>query len=171
MVKPNFFEYFHSVRRSVLAALLLGGSCLTSLAAEHNFLTIIFNDGSMQSYVLSERPKVTFDTKSLFVKSPDVNDTYTLSDVHKFVFSDDDQTAIASVVKGECRVTFVDGSNVVVEGLNPGCAVRVFDISGKMLSGTVAGADGRASVSLEAQLSGVYVVGVEGGKSFKLVKH
>ena len=103
--------------------------------------------------------------------SEDVKDEYVLADVRKFVFDKGDITAIAAVKDGECRLTFVDGTTVEVEGIGAVTAVRLYDVAGKSIAATKADANGKAVVSLASCQNGVYVVSVEGGKSYKVIKN
>lgn len=155
--------------RMLSAMLLLFCTTISAAAADNTMLTVILTDGTQQSYVLADRPRVTFDESQMHIDAAQLSDTYAISAVKKFVFADD-ATAIADVVAGEQRLTFVDGKNVLLEGLAPGTTVALYDLSGHTLATTQVGAEGKASVSIEQQKAGVYVVGVAGGKSFKLLK-
>lgn len=160
-----------AMRRGIASMLLICGMCQPALAEEQSLLTLLFNDGHKQSYVLASRPKVTFDASTLYVASEDVKDEYVLADVSKFVFDKGDITAIAAVKDGECRLTFVDGTTVEVEGIGAATAVRLYDVAGKSIAATKADANGKAVVSLASCQNGVYVVSVEGGKSYKVIKN
>lgn len=160
-----------AMRRGIASMLLICGMCQPALAEEQSLLTLLFNDGHKQSYVLASRPKVTFDASTLYVASEDVKDEYVLADVSKFVFDKGDITAIAAVKDGECRLTFVDGTTVEVEGIGAATAVRLYDVAGKNIAATKADANGKAVVSLASCQNGVYVVSVEGGKSYKVIKN
>ena len=79
-----------AMRRGIASMLLICGMCQPALAEEQSLLTLLFNDGHKQSYVLASRPKVTFDASTLYVASEDVKDEYVLADVRKFVFDKGD---------------------------------------------------------------------------------
>lgn len=160
-----------TLRRGIASLLLICGMCQPALAEGESKLTLLFKDGHKQSYVLATRPKVTFDDSKLYVASNDVSDEYVLADVNKFVFDDIKETAIAEVKDGECRLTFVDGTTVVVEGIGASKAVSLYDVAGKSLAATKADASGKAVVSLASCQPGVYVVSVEGGKAYKVIKN
>lgn len=61
-----------AMRRGIASMLLICGMCQPALAEEQSLLTLLFNDGHKQSYVLASRPKVTFDASTLYVASEDV---------------------------------------------------------------------------------------------------
>lgn len=157
-------------RRLVAATLLAVGASLSAMAAEQNLLVLIFHDGHKQSYVLADRPKVTFEGSTLHVDASAVSDTYTVAEVNKFVFDKGDATAIAPVSAGETRLTLTDGVHATLEGLTPGTAVRVYDLSGHTFQSAAADADGKAHVSLSGLQGGVYVISTADGKSYKILK-
>lgn len=166
----TIWKSFQKCSRSLAVALMLAGSSLYANAVEQTFLTIIFQDGTKQSYTLNDRPKVTFDKKTLFVKAQEVENSYELKNVNKFVFTPTSETGVSKVAANEYRFTFTDGVNVVLEGHTSGTAVRVCDITGKTVVRTAADAEGRAVVSLEGLGNGIYVVSTADGKSYKVTK-
>lgn len=161
---------FLGIKRTLVAALLCGASCLVTQAEEENILTLVFGDGTRLSYVLADRPKVTFDDTRLYVNASAVADDYDLSTVHKFLFGKGEPTSIAAVSAGESRLTYVDGEHARLSGLKSGSKVSLFDASGSCLGVVRADAEGTADVSLAGCKSGVYVVSVDGGRSFKILK-
>ena len=168
-ISTRIRQFLHGSRALALAT-LLAVVCLPALAEEKTMLVVILQNGQQQSYVFADRPKVTFDATNLYITSAAIEDSYEMSKVVKFVFEKGDATAIAPVVVGENRITFVDGEHVVLEGLAPATAVSLLDLGGHLLGKTAADASGSASVTLSGQPSGVYIVGVAGGKSYKIVK-
>ncbi len=170
MMKPSFCNLLLKFKRAMMLIVLLGCSCMLSFAEEQNILTLVFNDGHKQTYVLADKPKVTFDATTLYVKALEVVDEYAMSDVHKFTFDKGEPDAIAAVAADECRLTYVDGRTVSLEGLTAGCAVRLFDTAGCAVAAAKADAAGFAELSLDGRQAGVYVLHVEGGRSFKLVR-
>ena len=158
------------MKRALVATLLCGASCLVSHADEQNLLTLVFGDGTRFSYVLADRPKVTFDDTKLYVDAAEVADSYDLATVHKFLFDKREATSIAVVGKGESRLTYVDGENVVLSGLESGVRVSLFGTFGVCLGTVRADAEGSARFSLAGRDTGVYIVSVEGGRSFKVFK-
>ena len=157
-------------RRSTLAAMLLCCPALSSFAVEQNLLTIVFHDGNKQSYVLIDRPKVTFDAKTLYVTGTDISDNYQIGDVDKFVFDKGNPTDIRAVDENELRLSFTDGSTVSLEGVEPGTKVGLYDVAGAKLSTKAASANGRAIVNLADKRPGVYVISVGNSRTFKVTK-
>lgn len=156
--------------RSLAVALAIAGSSLSAFAAEQHLLTIIFHDGHKCSYALTDRPKVTFDSNTLYVKAKSVENDFVLKDVNKFVFTEGTPTQIAAVEANEFRFSFTDGENVVLEGHAAGTAVRLYDTAGKAVGTTNADSEGRATVSLAGLQGGIYVINTADGKTYKVIK-
>lgn len=170
MKKLVFSSAVLGMKRALVAVLLCGASCLVSYADEQNILTLVFGDGTRLSYVLADRPKVTFDDTRLYVNAAAVDDDYELASVHKFLFGKGEPTSIAGVSAGESRLTYVDGENVGLSGLASGANVSLFDASGACLGVVRADNNGNACFSLAGRKAGVYVVAIEGSRSFKILK-
>lgn len=167
----TFWKQLRRCSRSLAVAMAFAGSSLSAFAAEQQYLTIIFQDGSKQSYTLNDRPKVTFNNTTLFVKAQEVENDFVLKDVHKFVFTDTSETGISNVSENEFRFSFTDGENVVLEGHAADTAVRLYDTAGKAVRTASADAEGRATVSLAGLQAGVYVINTADGKTYKVIKH
>lgn len=156
--------------RTMIATFLLSASVLSASAVTQNLLTIVFNDGQKQSYVLAEKPKVTFDASSLYVNATEVSDTYTLADVHKFVFEQGEPAAIPEISADECRLTFIDGANILLQGHKAGSSVRVIDTAGHILLFTATDDAGCVNISIADFRVGVYIIATSDGKSYKIMK-
>ena len=163
--------HFARLRRLVLAmALCLFGSVAT-FANDYNVLIIQFADGTTQSYVLETRPKVTFDSRNLYVQSPYVDDTYEYGNVKKFVFETHALSGIQAVKGGECRLTLIGGNSATVSGLEAGLAAMLCDTAGRKVQATKADAAGTVSFNLQGLPVGTYIISLSSGKSFKILKH
>lgn len=156
--------------RSLAVALAIAGFSLSVSAEEQQLLTIIFHDGHKCSYALNDRPKVTFDSNTLYVKATSVENDYVLTDVNKFIFTEGTPTKLAAVTAGEFRFSFTDGKNIVLEGHAAGTAVRIFDTTGKAVGATTANGEGRATINMDSLKKGIYVINTADGKTYKVIK-
>lgn len=171
MKKSTLMKSLSKCNHSFAVALALAGSLLSASATEQHLLTIIFHDGHKCSYALVDRPKVTFDSNTLYVKAESMEDDFVLKDVNKFVFTTGTPTSIASVDANEYRFSFTDGENVVLEGHAAGTTVRLYDTAGKSVGTTKADSDGRATISLAGLPAGIYVISTADGTTYKVIKH
>ena len=171
MKNSTLLKSLSKCNRSFAVALAFAGSLLSASATEQHLLTIIFHDGHKCSYALTDRPKVTFDSNTLYVKAKSMENDFALKDVNKFVFATGTPTSIAAVDTNEYRFSFTDGENVVLEGYDAGTAVRLYDTTGKTIATTKADNDGRATISLAELPTGVYVISTAKGTTYKVIKH
>lgn len=156
--------------RAMVIALMLLGTGLTALASQQEMLKVIFKNGQHQSYLLSDRPKVTFDGSTMFIQSPSLQATHKIADVHKFVFEAADPASVPTVDKNECRLTFIDGTNVILEGHHAGTQVVVTDINGRAVKTLTTDSSGNARIDISDLIPGVYIITTGDGKSYKIMK-
>ena len=164
-------QHYVQLRHLVLtlALCLFGGAA--AFANDYNVLIIQFVDGTTQSYVLETRPKVTFDSRNLYVQSPYVDDKYEYENVKKFVFETHDLSGIQTVKGGECRLTLIGGNSATVSGLEAGLAAMLCDTAGRKVQATKADAAGSVTFNLQGLPVGAYIIALSNGKSFKILKH
>ena len=160
----------HILQICLLAILCFFGS-LTAHAGDYNVLVIQFADGTTQSYVLEERPNVTFDATKLYVRSKYVDDVHEYQNVKKFVFETHDLTGIKNVQKDECRLTFIGGNMATVSGLPAGLSAMLCDTAGRNVLKAKADAAGSVTFNLQSLPTGAYIIALSNGKSFKILKH
>ena len=141
----------------------------SAVASGSSALTIHVTDGSKVTFLLSERPAVTFSDGYLLITSDDADASYPLSDVIKFTFGDidDEDTGIDSLPVDETTFGY-DGGAIVVTGLNSGSTAKVYTIGGMMVHSESI-SDGSWTYSLSSLSSGIYIININ-GKSFKISK-
>ena len=138
-------------------------------ASSPSALTVHVKDGSKVTFLLSERPAVTFSDGYLLITSDDADASYPLSDVVKFTFGDVDEenTGIDSLPVDETTFGY-DGGAIVVTGLKPGSTAKVYTIGGMMVHSESI-SDGSWTYPLSSLSSGIYIININ-GKSFKISK-
>lgn len=174
MTKKNILHYTKqgiSLKHFALAMVLCLFGGLAAHAEDYNVLVIQFADGTMQSYVLETRPKVTFDATKLYVKSQYVDDVYEYQKVQKFIFETHDISEIQVVRENECRLAFIGGNAVTVSGLAAGCTATLCDTAGRRVQKTKADDAGSVTFNLQSLPTGAYIIALSNGKSFKILKH
>ena len=154
----------------LLAILCFFGS-LTAHAGDYNVLVIQFADGTTQSYVLEERPKVTFDATKIYVRSKYVDDVHEYQNVKKFVFETHDLSGIKNVKKDECRLTLIGGTTATVLGLPANLTATLCDTAGRNVLKAKADVAGSVTFNLQGLPAGAYIIALSNGKSFKILKH
>ena len=124
-------------------------ACQTLAFADGSALLITFTDGTTASYVLSEKPRVTFGQGTLLITSATVS---------RFTFVDAAELGIGPLTEGSMAFEY-DGTTVRMAG----APIEVFTTGGTLL------VRGTGSVSLSGQPSGIYVVR-SGRHTVKVVK-
>ena len=128
-------------------------------ASAAKYMTLVFADGSEQSWLLSAEPDVTIDTKMLHVQfsNPQAGLTdleFNKQNVKKYFFSDE-ATDVESVADTQTDMN-VQGNRIVVRGAKG--AVGVFRTDGTQVQ-TVVKTDGDTVViELDNLANGTYIV-------------
>lgn len=143
--------------KKLLLPLLLLHVALVASAAD-TALKVLLTDGNSATYMLSDKPKVTFTGEDMNIVSSSASTSYQRSTVASVTFVDA-ESAIGDIRAKAVTYRYA-GSRFEAEG----CDITVYSITGAtMLRGT-------DSVSLEHLEPGVYVVKA-GNQSIKIRKH
>ncbi len=146
-----------------------------TMTATHDgdVLKIIFNDGTYIGVLLKNRPVITFTTDSLVLDADDfqmaVPKSYT--DIEKIVFEDNAITGIEQPTADNhgLQITYLDGENVVISGVNDKMPWRVYGLDGKQYQVNANLAGNMLTISLSSLVNGVYIIRID-NYSFKIRK-
>lgn len=156
------------VRGSVVAAVFACCVAPSAMAEESKEGLVIYKySGEKVSYILEERPVVTFVNDKLHVETSSVSADHDLTDVDKFSF-ENVLTGIESITEGLCRI-YVNNNEVILQGFKPGCTVTMTDMEGRVVVNQVVGGTGEAVIHTGDLGVGVFVVATSDGKTFKLM--
>lgn len=133
-------------------------ACQTLAFADGSALLITFTDGTTASYVLSEKPRVTFGQGTLLITSAGASAEYERATISRFTFVDAAELGIGPLTEGSMVFEY-DGTTVRMAG----APIEVFTTGGTLI------VRGTGSVSLSSQPSGIYVVR-SGRHTVKVVK-
>lgn len=125
--------------------------CLT--ASAQNALVLETNDGKTYSYVLAEKPRLTFNETEMLIASADASASFTRTDIKNFRF-EDVADAIKDVKADGQRMSYLHGV-VTVDGTDK---VILYDISGRQIMAKKAAGNGSVTIDLNNQPSGTYIV-------------
>lgn len=153
----------------VLPVAFAVGCCLSAAAESKDALVVTFVDNSSQIFILEDTPKVTFNDASMHIASLQLEEDYNVADVKTFTFDTVETNAVAALHANETRLTFIDGKNVLIEGLTANEQVRIYDVNGRQLRQTVANNSGSASVSVADLNAGVYIISAL-HNNYKIIK-
>ena len=129
-----------------------------------NALVLETNDGETYSYVLANKPQLTFNATEMLISSDDASASFTRTDIKNFRF-EEVANAIKDVKADGQRMSYLHGV-VTVDGTDK---VILYDISGRQILSKRA-ADGESvTIDLNNQPSGTYIV--RSGKQSLKVKN
>lgn len=140
---------------------------MMSINAAPTHLTVELKEGSKYSFLLSDKPVITFESAALVVNGNEET-SYSIEGVKNFHFTEGDQSKAETLSAGDISVVCLDNSTIKILNLEKSSKVMVVNASGVVMSSVAADGEGEATVSLP-QAKGVYVVSVA-GKAFKVIK-
>ncbi len=144
------------MRKFLLSIMML--ACQTLAFADGSALLITFNDGTTTSYVLSEKPRVTFSEGNMLIQASDASAQYARADVSRFTFVDAGEASIKNLKQGSIAFEYHD--NIIRLA---GAQIEVFATNGTLVK------KGSGNVSLEDLSDGVYAVKFK-NQTIKVIK-
>lgn len=140
-----------------MAVLLLFTAVAAFGSGLPNTLVIKLRSGETANYLLTDKPKLTFEAARLVIKSDSYEVAYELSQLDRYYFSTTGTDGIGvSDVAGQAMDR--NGDLLSFSGLKAGAEVAVYSAAGVAVAGAKAGSDGCAVISLSDMPGGVYVV-------------
>lgn len=146
------------------AALILG---MTQISAVPTHLTVELKAGSKYSFLLADKPVITFSSGDLVVNE-ESETSYSIEGVKNFHFTEGDLSATENLPKEAIRIISIDDATIKVENIGKESVVTLVNVSGALVSSKKADSEGTATIALP-QSKGVYIL-TAAGKSFKIIK-
>lgn len=163
-----------TLRKRLLLSLLAITSMSSAIAEDESFvMRIRLTDGSVDEYIVADRPTVSLREGKVYVVSASVSAEYSNSDIDEYTFSNATESAIKDVETdspAQLSVKYVDGNTVEVRGVKSNKPIHVFSIDGKMQESRVDRLEDGATVSLVNLAAGTYIINIGGEKSVKVIK-
>lgn len=133
-------------------------------------LIVLTKDKAEHHFALSNKPKVTFEGKSLKVtcSKASASATFNLADVIRFTYKKVDPTGIDELIEDPTTLNFDDGV-LVISNLKANATVGVYTLDGKPVKQLKAAHTGTFRLNLSELPSGVYVVKA-GTITYKIAK-
>lgn len=155
------------MRLCALFLILLWGT-LSSFADESTVLVIYERGGGSVSFLVDDRPMLSFSDDCLLVTSDSVEVSYPLSDVWKYTYEQTAGSSAISDVSYEGTSFSIDGGLIVFSGLNGSNILRVYTLGGLLLEDTTV-STASYTYSLSSLSAGVYIISMN-GMAFKILK-
>lgn len=151
--------------KKIITLCFLGVSMLAN--AEITHVTVELKEGGKYSFLLAEKPVITFKGADLVVND-NAATSYALSDVKNYHFTESDETKVEAVANAEIRIVNLNEQTIEVQNSEASVKVNLIAANSAVLSTTTTDANGKATINLP-QTKGVYIVTV-GNKSFKVIR-
>lgn len=137
-------------------------------------VTFLFANGQKVSFAFASKPQIAVTADGLSVSSSSTSAvSYLFADVQKFYFEDDISTAISQVKDDASAQSpvfhYVDGI-VAVSGMSAGERLTVVALNGNHVNAAKADGEGKASVDISGAPTGIYIISIGSGVSFKILK-
>ena len=138
-------------------------------AEEQTALILQLNDGTTNTFFLSDKPLVTMPGDSVSVVSNHVNVSYDRKEVKKFYFTQADPDGIGQIIEDSFVFNFSDDNTIYVQGLKENTSVFITSLDGKNTAQLKCDASGNITILMSDYPDGVYVITI-GNKKIKIKK-
>lgn len=146
----------------------LAFTCLTlGIYAGSSCLVVEMKDGKSVSFVLSEKPVLTFENRNLVINK-DSETSYSFENIKNYHFSKDVETAANMFSSETLKVVWVDNQTLEVQNAKPSSLITLTAINGSVVSKSNADGAGMATVRVPNN-AGIYVLSAE-NQSFKIIR-
>ena len=135
---------------------------------ERKYLVVETKDHVKTTYMLSDKPQVTFEGNNLHIVSEKADATYNLLDVLNFTYETQSVTGVSELREEPATIDYNNGE-LVVSGLKANDAVSIYAMDGKLVQQQTASRGGTFRLSLSSLPQGVYIVKV-GNITYKIMK-
>ncbi len=143
-----------------------------SLKAETTKILVVeMKDNSTVEFVLNENPIVKFLSESITIATSTLNGQYEYDKVRNLHFEEKDLSGIKSTKLSEntLRIIYNGTNSYTVVGLKATDKIMLYNLSGQKL-GEKTATEGSATLSLQDQAAGTYIINIAGKHSFKVIK-
>ena len=156
----------------LLVALCLGASSIQAEDIDY-VMKISLSDGTVDKYLVDDRPRVILGDKFVRVVAEDISVEYEVQSVVSYTF-EDILTGIEDVKDDgdEAGITFkyLDGETVSISGLNEDDKIAVYSLSGSKIVADIERSEDAADISLRNLDAGTYIITINNSKSIKVFR-
>lgn len=156
------------MKKLLFLLLLLLALPIGMLADNQNTLIVKTKDGAQTTFVLQDKPRVTFEGTDLKVVSDKETVAFALADVLRFEYVKKDALGIDEDVVDPTGVSY-QGGVLVISQLRQGASVAVYTLDGKLLRQLTASHSGTYRLNLSELPTGLYLVKAD-NVTYKITK-
>ena len=147
--------------KKILLTFMLFSFAATMFANGKDVLSVLMKDGTSVYFLLAEKPYITFQNDEMKIVSDTDEALVKRTLVERFEFVNEIPAGIEDVDEQDeqLRANFkLDGDAVYITGLASGSKVVLYAMDGRVVTTSVAAADGCVTLSLNTLPSGIYIV-------------
>ena len=147
--------------KKILLTFMLFSFAATMFANGKDVLSVLMKDGTSVYFLLAEKPYITFQNDEMKIVSDTDEALVKRTLVERFEFVNEIPAGIEDVEEQDeqLRANFkLDGDAVYITGLASGRKVVLYAMDGRVVTTSVAAADGCVTLSLNTLPSGIYIV-------------
>ena len=156
------------MKKLQLLLLMLLALPIGMLADSQNTLVVKLKNGAETTFILKDKPNVTFEGTNLKVASDKETVTFALSDVLRFTYVKKDASGIDEAVADPTKVSF-ENDVLVISLLKQGASVNIYSLDGKLLRQLKATHSGTYRLNLSELSKGLYLVKAD-NVTYKIMK-
>ena len=156
------------MKKLLFLLILLLALPIGMLADNQNTLIVKTKDGAQTTFVLQDKPRVTFEGTDLKVVSEKETVAFALADVLRFEYVKKDALGIDEDVVDPTGVSY-QGGVLVISQLRQGASVAVYALDGKLLRQLTASHSGTYRLNLSELPTGLYLVKAD-NVTYKITK-
>ena len=156
------------IKKYILFPLFLAFCLITKAEDNQTNLVVWVKDGTKVTYLLAEKPKVTFAENDLVITSKGVVANYSLETIARITYEDNTYTDVNKLQTDE-SVFKLDGEFLLFHNLKANSTISFYTPNGILVFKKIVGQNGEYVFPLSNLNTGVNVINVN-GKSFKIVK-
>lgn len=158
------------MRNQLFVILLILFSSVSVKATETvKAILLELKDGSIVTYTLSEEPVLSIEDESIIISTSKVSSEYARSNVQEFRF-EDVVNNLSSIKEGEIRILKMDENEIVISGIKCNDVCEMFELGGRRTLTNANSYNEITQINIGSLDKGVYVVKINGNKTFKFIK-
>ena len=152
--------------KRLFTVLLLLFALKASATVNNRTLVVELCDGNTASFLLADKPKITFTAQLMCIVSESLSMDFDRSDIRKYRFINDDvTTSVKTSSKADAKVAV---NTLLLNGVDEGTTIVIYNANGMIVKQTVA-VDGNCTISLDSLATGAYIVTFN-NTTFKFLK-
>lgn len=152
----------------ILVYLLLLCTAINTKAEGVMALVLSTNDGNDATFILSEKPEITFANHTLTINVKNDNNVFEISNVKQIHFDIID--AIHSPRANTISYSYLSDNLILIEGVGTHDRILLYTLAGIPIPNRVNLTDGRAEVSLASLQKGTYLLKIGNKQTIKIYK-